>query len=314
MLPNEAMEIISLFTKYSKNELSVEGVITELNSFKDVPNLESILVDIIWIINKDYNLILKLVDQGLITYQLLIERLDIEDLENMDFVDKKFRKKVARYNTDMFYRQTKFNLLREESEGYSKLVVTLFEQFVPPMDIYWSAEKGTDMQSLIQLRNDNISRRAKSVWINIQKLIGVFDLDPHRVLDIILDTFMVNLTDHWEFFIQLFINSHWKPRIDVENKFVGKAEVAQILGFKLRFYLKEKNDTPASLFLMSALLIKYRIVKLEHLYSHLDFDGDILTDYMEYLASIDVKAKNATRFIVPTVISNLIEVGWYARG
>lgn len=74
------------------------------------------------------------------------------------------------------YKQCKFNLLREESEGYSKLVTELNTSL-----------SGRDPQELQEV---------------VQSIIGYFNLDPNRVLDLILESFECHLEEH-EFFVQL---------------------------------------------------------------------------------------------------------------
>ncbi len=64
----------------------------------------------------------------------------------------------------MIYEQQKFNLLREESEGFSKLIFLLFE---------------------VKFTQVNIHKNIDKVF----SLIGFFDLDPNRVLDIALSAF-----------------------------------------------------------------------------------------------------------------------------
>ena len=51
--------------------------------------------------------------------------------------------------------------------------------------------------------------RAAAVWQRIVSLIGYFDLDPNRALDIILDVFSVNIATHWQFFLALLARSPW---------------------------------------------------------------------------------------------------------
>lgn len=87
----------------------------------------------------------------------------------VDFVHKKLKK----INTDMYYRQHKFNLLAEESEGYAKLL----SFFVVGIN-----ELGTSDKDGV---NDNsLSKEARRY---VRELIGAFDLDPNRVLDLALD-------------------------------------------------------------------------------------------------------------------------------
>lgn len=51
-------------------------------------------------------------------------------------------------------------------------------------------------------------------------IIGYFDLDPNRALDLILDLFSVNLMTHWSFFLVLLGLSPWKGHssVSVETK------------------------------------------------------------------------------------------------
>lgn len=44
-------------------------------------------------------------------------------------------------------------------------------------------------------------------------LIGYFDLDPNRALDIILDVLTVNITTHYTFFLSLLSFSPWPSSI-----------------------------------------------------------------------------------------------------
>ncbi|KAL0698843.1 hypothetical protein Bca4012_054965 [Brassica carinata] len=67
----------------------------------------------------------------------------------------------VRLNTRLLYQQTKFNLLREESEGYAKLITLLC--------------RGSAGSS------HNASAATMGI---IKSLIGHFDLDPNRVFDI----------------------------------------------------------------------------------------------------------------------------------
>jgi len=73
------------------------------------------------------------------------------------------------------YKQVKFNLLREENEGYAKLVVDLCEECDA------SSAGGDD--------------RASAAVNRIECLIGQFNLDPNRVVDIVLECFERRLDD-----------------------------------------------------------------------------------------------------------------------
>lgn len=51
--------------------------------------------------------------------------------------------------------------------------------------------------------------RASNVWGKVISLIGKFDLDPNRALDLILDVLSSNLTTHYTFFLALLSFSPW---------------------------------------------------------------------------------------------------------
>jgi THO complex subunit 2 len=142
--------------------------------------------------------------------------------------------KEVRVNTRLLYQQTKFNLLREESEGYAKLVTLL-----------------------CQIGSDLACQNSSSVTMSIIKsLIGHFDLDPNRVFDIVLECFEL-YPDNTIFcqLIPLFPKSH----------------AAQILGFKFQYYqrLDVNSTVPPGLFRIAALLVKSGFIDLDSLYAHL---------------------------------------------
>ena len=54
--------------------------------------------------------------------------------------------------------------------------------------------------------------RARPTWERALGLIGYFDLDPNRALDIILDVFSIHLATHHAFFLSLLSFSPWGGR------------------------------------------------------------------------------------------------------
>lgn len=68
--------------------------------------------------------------------------------------------------TKNLFEQQKFNLFREESEGYTKLLVELL------------LVRDKDSKEILEK--------------NVFSLIGYFDLDPNRVIDIILEALVFN--------------------------------------------------------------------------------------------------------------------------
>jgi hypothetical protein len=143
--------------------------------------------------------------------------------ENIKFPDLEWYrvKYFKRYQTKNLYEQEKFNLLREENEGYAKLVV----QINQPNFI------------------DKTSEDLKVLRSNIQQLIGYFNLDPNRVLDLQLEALENNIS-------QVFYLSNSKSRVEKMWQNLDKFEkltstflelinvskstsISSLLGFKL---------------------------------------------------------------------------------
>jgi THO complex subunit 2 len=123
--------------------------------------------------------------------KLVCTLLDEKLLIALKIVRGTFDRMGIRHSTNVLYRQSGFNLLREESEGYSKLMTEFFtvtHNFKPDKD---TVEK---------------------TWEKVKALIGAFDLDVGRVLDITLDAFANNLIKHNKFFIRLLKYSDFWPQ------------------------------------------------------------------------------------------------------
>lgn len=57
-----------------------------------------------------------------------------------------------------------------------------------------------------------IDARAAAAWDRVLRLIGYFDLDPNRALDVMLDVFSVHLATHYRFFLSFLLSSPWSSR------------------------------------------------------------------------------------------------------
>jgi THO complex subunit 2 len=225
---------------------------------------------------------------------------------------KIFTKKAIRLNTSLLYKQQKFNLLREESEGFSMLETYLTSNLPQPPDLYFQAHKGhMSLEEITISRKEHIKELAGTMLENITSLIGYFDLNPNKVLDVILDVFVANVTDYWEFFIELLSRSYWKSKTVIKKIKRGAEEIeiheqegrpvcGQILGFKFDYYnhvAPPNQSTPPQLFWIAALLIRHKFVRLEDLYPHLSpADEDVAKEYEEYLKNFETKKKTAGRF------------------
>ncbi|KAL7000788.1 THO complex subunit 2 [Sarracenia purpurea var. burkii] len=177
-----------------------------------------------------------LVESALVPLRLFQERCEEEFLWESEMIKIKatdLKSKEVRVNTRLLYQQTKFNLLREESEGYAKLVTLLCRG------------SGASTQ--------NASTATVGI---IKSLIGHFDLDPNRVFDIVLECFELQ-PDNSVFLdlIPIFPKSH----------------ASQILGFKFQYYqrMEVNRAVPFGLYQLTALLVKEDFIDLDSIYAHL---------------------------------------------
>lgn len=101
------------------------------------------------------------------------------------------------------YKQKNFNLLREQSEGYAKLITEIVAIVGPPHN----PATGFPVQS-----KEALQASAKLAWDKIIGLIGYFDLNTNRVLDVIIDIFTTHVLHHYAFFLELLRQSPWIRR------------------------------------------------------------------------------------------------------
>jgi len=185
-------------------------------------------------------------------------------------------KAVIGARTGAWYRQQKFNLLHEETEGWSKLF--------------------TELNTFFQLPRSSTS--APLLLQRVSSFIGFFDLDPNRVVDVMLDCF----ARHHQYAPTGQL-THFLALIDTFQK----DNMAQIMGAKFRNYYEQykpnannnnntqKNEigpAPTSLFDLAAILVKTGRVKLEALYSHLSpSDASMALARTDLLAEEEKKLK-----------------------
>jgi THO complex subunit 2 len=162
--------------------------------------------------------------------KLLKERLETDSLQEFGIVNKNFYSKFIKIKTKLYYKQRRFNLFREENEGYAKLLTELNKEYV---------DDDSDRNSLEMVKS----------------LIGCFNVDPNRVLDVILESFEIRPERH-ELYIPL-----------LKSYMPDSSIISEILGYKYRNYSEEQ--TPFSLYKVTAILLQYNIIKLNDIYSWL---------------------------------------------
>lgn len=193
--------------------------------------------------------------------KLLKERLEIDTLQEFGIVNKTFYTKFIKVKTKLYYKQRRFNLFREENEGYAKLLTELNKDF---------SEDGGIADSLQ----------------TVKSLIGCFNVDPNRVLDVILESFEARPERH-ELFIPLL--QSYMPDSNI---------ISEVLGYKYRNFQDEQ--APLSLHRVTAVLLQYDIIKLDDIYPWLtpvdekmasEWESEI-SDAKEFVRRLNIVATN----------------------
>lgn len=82
--------------------------------------------------------------------------------------------------------------------------------------------------------------------------IGYFNLDPNRVLDVMLDSFE-DRPEQVDFFIPL-----------IQNYMSDSKTLAEVIAFKFSFY--PNSTIPHSLYIVTALMLQHGVISLDDIY------------------------------------------------
>ena len=121
----------------------------------------------------------------------LRQQLESHFLQSLGLIRGTFVRMGIRITTNILYRQANYNLLREETEGYSKLITELF------------TTPGNEPPTP-EVVADTVER--------VKGMIGTFDLDVGRVLDVTMDVFAAMLVKQYRFFVKYLRASSWWPQ------------------------------------------------------------------------------------------------------
>ncbi|DBB02120.1 TPA: hypothetical protein ACH3X3_011159 [Trebouxia sp. C0006] len=212
------------------------------------------LAQVIWLIGQEVtgqealftklkDLVQDLQKAALVGKSELLEVAPVHFLAELGVVPQTSNAKTDRTNrlkADLFYKLNKFNALREENEGFSKMLVCL-QGFGAA-----AAAKSDDIPQLM---------------LEITSLIGYFDLDPNRVAALVLDIFQ----DQWNNEAYLLL-----------LPLFSQQAVTASLAFIYAHYQAEGEMAPDNLYRMTVQLIKANAVKLDALWVHMSPDDATL--------------------------------------
>jgi len=131
-----------------------------------------------------------------LSLDLIRQVLDATTLEQLGLIRSTFVRVGVRYATNQLYRQANYNLLREESEGYSKLAAELYRT---------------------PYNREFDFALVNAAWERVKGLIGTFDLDVGRVLDVVIDVFSATMLRNLRFYTRFLRMSSWWPRSQIEQ-------------------------------------------------------------------------------------------------
>ncbi|KAI5733201.1 hypothetical protein M8J76_008867 [Diaphorina citri] len=251
----DVYDLMSLAVKGSMKKDAIISVLNELSIIH--PDMNSLILDIFNIFDVETSLL----DQSskervnlssiikaselIVTEKLMKERLEIDSLQEMKILtNRNFYSKFIKVKTKLYYKQRKFNLFREESEGFSKLITDL-------------------------MRAHTSGETPEKCLEDVKSLIGCFNLDPNRALDVILELFEQH-TDHYAFYIPLIKAYMPDPKI-----------LCEVLGFKFTSYHNSTEPTRRSLFILTATMLQHGIIHLDDVYIWLIPDDKVINKDFE---------------------------------
>uniref|UniRef100_A0A1I7W1H0 THO complex subunit 2 n=1 Tax=Loa loa TaxID=7209 RepID=A0A1I7W1H0_LOALO len=267
-------ELLRICRRVTEGQLAPDAACNIIRThMKTIDNIPSLLVDVLAIVdlelstekNEEFRkrfleFISHLSDRAMgernivINLQIVADDVLKCELDILGANEQATRSRVVKTKTRLFFKQVKFNLLREESEGYAKLITELL---------------------------DNPSLTVSKALNRLYHLIGQFNLDPNRVIDIILECFESALQRR-KFFVDLLI----------EFKASGD-DICSILGFKFTFY-QRSGSTPASLYRVAAALCDERVIDLLSLCTFLSPKlEDLMNDHKSRVERDGKRAKKS---------------------
>lgn len=138
--------------------------------------------------------------------------LEAKVLEGLGLIRSTFNKTFIKKQTAALYKQSNYNLLREESEGFSKLLTELFT----------TAYHETPHRDVVNAEVEKV-----------KAMIGAFNLDVGRSLDVVLDVIGSSVVRQSRFFVKFLRASPWWPRTEDAPQSRGRFSVGGLPNWAL---------------------------------------------------------------------------------
>lgn len=271
-LENEDSNVSSLiFTElvlaYDDNRLQIDDVTSFLekvlaNDSRAVEFCQ--ILDVFVLSEQIKQLLASLFKKNIVKTSVLARNIKPESLLTVGIVPENFNKILNTRRRDHFYTQKKYNLLHEESEGYSKLIVEVYHI----------------------LRDDHTPYELEYAFKVIENLVGHYNLDPNRVLDVLIDVFSNNFVSNHRFIIDFLKRSQWWPRTQSDSTTsmlklsVGGSDTAsKLIGLRLLKCRKDR-ELPETFKILIGCLIKEGFISFGSIFPYFN------TEEMESLESL----------------------------
>lgn len=222
------------------------------------------ILDVFVLSERIKQLLAHLFKKNVVKTSVLARNIKPETLLGVGIVPENFNKILNTRRRDHFYTQKKYNLLHEESEGYSKLIVEVYHI----------------------LRDDHTQYQLEYAFRVIESLVGHYNLDPNRVLDVLIDVFSNNFVSNHRFIIDFLKRSQWWPRTESDSTTsmlrlaVGGSDTAsKIIGLRLLKCRKDR-ELPETFKILIGCLIKEGFLSFGSIFPYFN------TEEMESLESL----------------------------
>ncbi|BFZ57527.1 THO2 plays a role in transcriptional elongation [Savitreella phatthalungensis] len=182
-------------------------------------------------------------------FTILDELLDGSTLQAIGRLNSAsaFAKRTIRVRTATLYKQQKYNLLREETEGFGKLVL-LISGFLSEHRNLQDRELGTLL----------INR--------IDAVMGIFDLDPTRVLDLLFVICTYFVETKWLLVLSVLSQGSW---FSGGSKSCASRAAANIISSRLRMEIEAGSCSKQAMTLL-AFLLRDNLLDMQHVWPHLE--------------------------------------------